>query len=135
MVCVYCGSETRVVNSRPQKRSNSIWRRRKCTSCKVTFSSSEHADYESLLVVHDATSHIVPFERDALFLSVYDACRHRKTATKDATALTDTVVSTLSSLHKNQGILESNDIIQTVSSVLEKFDKVAYVHYTAFHSL
>ena len=135
MVCIYCDSRTHVVNSRPKKRSNSIWRRRVCVICEAVFTSSEQVAYDSLLVVQSTASHIVPFQRDLLFLSIYDACRHRKTATADATALTDTVLGTLLSLGKNQGILKRNDIVQTANRVLGNFDKAACVHYLAFHPL
>lgn len=51
MVCIYCSGETQVINSRPQKRLNNIWRRRKCTACEGIFTTSESPDLTSSLVV------------------------------------------------------------------------------------
>jgi transcriptional repressor NrdR len=39
MTCPYCGSETKVVDSRPQE--DSVYRRRMCVACKARFSTTE----------------------------------------------------------------------------------------------
>ena len=39
MTCPYCGSETKVVDSRPQE--DSVYRRRECVDCKARFSTTE----------------------------------------------------------------------------------------------
>lgn len=39
MTCPYCGSETKVVESRPQE--DSVLRRRKCVDCKARFYTTE----------------------------------------------------------------------------------------------
>jgi transcriptional regulator NrdR family protein len=135
MVCVYCSAETNVINSRHQKRTNSVWRRRQCTACKAVFTSIEKNVYEnSLSFKHDKKS-IAPFMRDILFVSIYDACRHRHDAISDATALTDTILGEMQHSQSTQGIIERNDLIQTASNVLRRFDTAAYVHYQAYHRL
>ena len=69
MVCLQCGSETKVVNSRLQKRSNQVWRRRQCSSCQSIFTTQETADYSSIWLVKHSSGKLVPFSRDKLFLS------------------------------------------------------------------
>jgi transcriptional regulator NrdR family protein len=39
MTCPHCGSETKVINSRPQE--DSVYRRRECLMCKERFSTTE----------------------------------------------------------------------------------------------
>lgn len=75
-------------------------------------------------------SHIAAFNRDVLFLSLYESLRHRNTAVKDAAALTNTVIS---HLHAAGGVLEVNEIISQCKNALARFDNAAYVHYQAFH--
>lgn len=133
MVCIYCGSETRVINSRPQKRTNRVWRRRTCLSCGTTFTSIEAVDLSGSVRVRDPKS-LQPFQRDKLFLSIYDSLKHRKTATADATALTDTVISRLSAYMKDATV-DKNNIIATTLKVLKRFDRVAATYYAAFHPL
>lgn len=131
MVCIYCSSKTSVVNSRRQKRSNKIWRRRQCLKCQAIFTTSESVDLDKSLVI-TSNSQYKPLKRDKLFVSVYDSLRHRKTALNDATALTDTIINRLYARHSAQ--IEKNDVIKIASEVLKKFDKAGYVYYTAYHS-
>jgi len=132
MVCIYCGSKTEVTNSRLQKKLNRVWRRRRCRICDAVFTSQEQVIYDGAFAVRLSTSHIMPLSRDTLYLSVYDACRHRADAVTEATALTDTILSSLVLLAKD-GLLRREDIIATCSTVLKRFDTAAAVHYAAFH--
>lgn len=85
------------------------------------------------MVRNAATGKLTPFQRDKLYLSLYEACRHRKTAISDATHLTDTVLSRLLCLKEPSGILEREDILQATSTALEHFDQAAHTYYCAFH--
>lgn len=135
MVCVYCGKATQVVNSRLQKKGNSIWRRRRCRTCGAIFTSQERAAYNQSLAIQKDVSHIIPFERDFLFLSIYDACRHRAQSAADAAALTETVITTLLRSYAEQGLIRRDDVVLTASTVLKRFDTVACVQYLALHPL
>ena len=134
MVCVYCNNETAVINSRLQKQINNVWRRRQCLNCHAIFTTLEHTMYENTLAVQDSLANIVPFQRDVLFLSIYDSCKHRPNAISDAKALTDTVLSKLLAHKKNdKGLLSRSELAETTRSILKQFDNTAYVHYSAFH--
>lgn len=132
MVCIYCSSETKVANSRLKRRLNQVWRRRECLTCGMVVTSREAADYSGALAVRDANGALSPFLRDKLFLSLYNSLQHRKTALQDAMALADTVISRLLS-QSQHSILEDQSIANTSYLVLARFDKVAAVHYDAFH--
>ena len=135
MVCIYCGAKTQVINSRLQKRVNVVWRRRRCQSCRVVFTSLEQNDYENALVVERDASHIIPFRRDELFLSVYEACRHRHNAVADASALTKTILGQLPAIQTSEGRISRDKLVGLVYDALKRFDAVAAIHYNAFHSL
>lgn len=132
MDCIYCGNDTRVINSRPQKRANSIWRRRQCAQCSSVFTTIEETDYFNSLVITKNEKQLEPFNRDVLFISIYEACRHRPTALNDAQSLTVTILSKLLPL-VNQATIARNDIVHISSTVLTNFDKAAAVSYKAFH--
>ncbi len=133
MNCIYCAGDTSVVNSRPQKRTNSVWRRRECKDCGVIFTSNEHIDLSGVIVVRN-NRHSEPFSRDKLFISIHDSLKHRKAPLTDAQALTDTVIKHMLTVRiepeVSVGIL-SNYCHQ----VLEKFDRAAASHYAAFHDI
>lgn len=131
MVCIYCGSETKVTNSRPQKRANKVWRRRQCLSCMAIFTTTEVVDLSGSVRVAKQ-KHLQAFQRDKLLLSIHDSLKHRKTAVSDATGLTDTVIARLYPL-MTDSVLHTADIAVITLEVLNRFDKTAATHYAAFH--
>lgn len=133
MVCIYCSSETKVSNSRLQKKANQVWRRRACTSCGAVFTTLEAVEASQALRVRHTPKHSEPFSRDTLLLSIYDSLKHRKTAVTDATALTATVLGKLYPLI-HEATLERDDIVAIASETLRRFDPVAATHYQAFHT-
>lgn len=134
MVCIYCGGETQVVNSRHQKRSNQVWRRRQCQTCQGIFTSYEAADLTGSLLFRATLGHVEPFQRDYLFLSVHQAVGHRKTAAEDARALTDTIVGRLRGHIQDAGI-ERTQLVSVTTEVLKRFDRAAASAYAAYHPL
>lgn len=131
MVCIYCGGKTQVTNSRHQKQANNVWRRRKCLECSAIFSTIEQPDLSQALSVR-RTTHLEPFQRDLLFVSVYESLKHRKTALADATAITNTIIAQLRPFI-TQGILTIEHITEVSGAVLENFDTAAATHYRAYH--
>jgi transcriptional repressor NrdR len=133
MVCVYCHSNTQVINSRPQHRLQQVWRRRSCTSCGAVFTTHEAIDLSTSIVVRSHTGRPIPFNRDKLFISIYRAVGHRKQSLEDASALTATIIAKL--LHNAASArLLPDDIKKTSLTVLSHFDKAAAVQYQAYHS-
>lgn len=134
MVCVYCGGNTKVSNSRPQKKSNRIWRRRFCTDCQAVFTTIELYDPSQTWMVRGPLNKPNAFISEKLFLSIYESLKHRPSALLDAKYLTETVVNKLGRTTIN-GIISRDLITKTVSVSLNRFDKVAHTHYQAFHKL
>lgn len=132
MVCIYCGAETGVTNSRHQKRANQVWRRRQCRSCGAVFTTEERVNYDGVWLVRDKAGHSKPFSRQKLIMSLYRGLTHRKTALKDAEGLSETVINKLSRLVRD-GSLDAAAIISVAQVALNRFDKVASVHYAAHH--
>lgn len=131
MNCLYCSKDTHVINSRPQKRLNKVWRRRNCISCGSTFTTIESVNLNGSVSVRSPKG-LTPFLRDKIFLSIYESLKHRKTALTDATALTDTIISNLHPLMK-EVVIEKAKIVEMSLSALDNFDDAAATHYRAFH--
>lgn len=134
MVCVYCGSATKVTNSRRQRQGHAIWRRRQCLSCNAIFTSREQADLaESLRVQssHDQKK-LAPFRRDLLFVHLYESCKHRPTALGDAASLTQTVIDKLLS-DSSSGVISTQQITAITLQTLKHFDAAAATFYAAYH--
>ncbi len=122
-----------MINSRLQKKANQVWRRRRCLSCGNIFSSLEEVNWGQAARFNHK-GHLESFSRDKLFISLYEACRHRKTAISDAVGLTDTVLAklwpriTAASLTREQ-------VIGAATEVLKRFDKAAATAYQAYHPI
>ncbi len=134
MDCIYCGNNTLVTNSRPQKRRNAVWRRRQCEMCRQIFTTIESANFEASVLVNKNAGHAEPFQRDILFISVYEACRHRKDAGKAAGALTDTIMAGLFPQFQKAEV-SIQRIKEVATEVLTRFDRAAGTAYAAFHPI
>jgi transcriptional repressor NrdR len=133
MVCTYCSSETQVINSRHQKRTNSVWRRRKCGTCGSVFSTIERVDYEKSWVVQYQDGNLQPFLRDRLSISIYKSLQHRSTALTDAIGICMTVVSAAEKSIQN-GSITATALATIVHATLLRFDKPAATMYAAYHA-
>ncbi len=133
MVCIYCDSKTKtaVVNSRSSIKTRTTWRRRQCKHCHTIITTREYIDLENALRV-TSPSGLRPFLRDQLFIDVYKAISHKKSALTDATELTDTIVAALLPLQTN-GILTTTVIATTAHNIIARFDTAAGVSYAAHH--
>lgn len=131
MVCIYCGSETDVTNSRGQKRNNQVWRRRRCRGCEAVFTSHEAIDLSRALVVDSGRP--TPFLSDMLFTEVLLALQDRRDCYLAAREVTSTVIRELLKLPGLPRI-DSKQISQATAKVLKRLDKRAYLRYMAEHS-
>lgn len=133
MICPYCKKDSQVTNSRHQKRSNSVWRRRKCTSCNAIWTSLEHLHYATVWRVRKGNQNLTDFRQETLLISLYKALQHKKTADIGAKYVCDTVIARLTT--KKLAELPTTLIANTSYDVLRRYDKVAAALYKATHSL
>jgi transcriptional regulator NrdR family protein len=134
MICIYCGHETEVYNSRRMRRNPSVWRRRRCIACVAQFSTEELPDYDVSLVVKGLDGKLYPFSRDKLFLSLHNSLGHRKDALESATQLTATVIGKLLRSKKApDGVLAIQHLAQAGYLTLKRFDPLAANTYKAYH--
>ena len=131
MVCPYCGGKTQVFNSRSQKRTNSTWRRRKCTECSSLFTTEESYELSTVLRVKTDTGKLQPFSTAKLLISVYECCKHLKPPEKDSQALTDTICKDILDLQKP--IITPKEIASVAHYALKRLDNAAATQYSAFH--
>ena len=132
MVCIYCGSKTQVFNSRSQKRSNQVWRRRRCYNCLAVFTTLEAVDTGATWLVELVNGSKVTFERDTLFLSLYDCLKHIDDPVRAAKSLTETIIPKLTPL-VTAGVVKRSAIVSTAQVTLQRFDTVAGMQYAALH--
>lgn len=130
MVCIQCGSETKVANSRHQKRSNQVWRRRQCLGCGLTVTTEEIINYSGVWRVRNKQGQLEDFEPLKLTLSIYRSLQHRPKALNESRQLTITAISKLQA-HKS--VIDRSSLVSAVQVALNRFDKAASVYYEAHH--
>lgn len=136
MVCIYCGSPTSVNNSRLQRNNNHVWRRRSCANCSSVFTTIERPDLSGSFVVGSPTdkrNQLQSFNRDKLFLSIYECCKHRPNATEEAASLTQTVINQLVLEKRKNGLIERAAIAQNAYRALRRLDSAAAAIFAAYH--
>lgn len=132
MVCLHCHGPLQVINSRAQKTTNNVWRRRSCKQCDNVFTSIEKIDLTTSLRVKRSEG-LEPFFREKLFMSVYKSIEHKKKALQQAHDITEHVCAELMLHHAPQAVVDPAAIASITTKILKRFDAVAGLHYEALH--
>ena len=127
MVCIYCNTKTKTVNSRPGLRKNSTWRRLKCPNCKAIFTSVENIDLSRSVRV-EKNKAIEPFYKEKLFISIYEAINHLDNPAVNAEALTNTILRHITK-NLSSPLVSTSDIIKYSVSVLKRYDATSAIKY------
>jgi len=131
MICLHCGGQTKVTNSRRQKRNNQIWRRRQCLVCGAVFTTHEAVELESALSV-SRDGRNTAFLPDLLLNELILALKHRPDAYTAAREVLGTIVRRLLALPQKP-VFSASDITSVTTEVLKRFDWRAYLRYSADH--
>lgn len=134
MVCIYCGSETAVTNSRYKKRALSVWRRRACSHCKAVVTTFESYDLSTALLVKKRSGALEEFQRDKILISIARSIEHRKNTSQAASELTNSVLSQLLIKKPVSSIISTNDISHMTSIVLKRYDAVSSIKYLSYQA-
>ena len=134
MFCINCfHKNTKVTNSRPNKKQPTIWRRRQCTQCGTVFTTYERpslADNKPVILPSGKTE---TFNLGKLMLSIAKSFTHAPHEAEYNTLwLAQTVEDTLST---EQKVVTPEDIEATTHAVLKRFDELAAIQYAAQHQL
>lgn len=129
MVCPKCfHTNTQVYNSRSTKRTNSIWRRRRCTSCSYSFTTTEQADSSIYTVVNSRAEETL-FSFITLLYSIMEFSRHLPQQ-EDAYHLAKTIETKVLTRHTDLRIA-TQSIRDEAYKVLSAFDTQLYLSYLA----
>lgn len=131
MICLYCGGDTKVTNSRLQKRNNQVWRRRQCLLCQSVFTTHEQIELQSALSVQK-NGQTEPFMPGLLLNELMTALAHRKDVYMASEELLGAIVRKLLTLPQKP-LFKTSDISKITTDILKRFDRRAYLRYLADH--
>lgn len=132
MVCVYCGSDTEVVNSRPKKLDNAVWRRRLCVKCSAVLTTFEKYDLRTAFMVKKRSGALQSFQRDKLLISIARSIDHKNNSSQAASSLAENVLRNLLKNKPVDKIITSSDISNVTSLALKRYDPSSSIKYLSF---
>ena len=131
MKCPYCAfSDSKVVDSRPDKGGATIKRRRECESCGKRFTTHERVE-EVLPLVTKRDGRREPFDRMKLIAGIQKACEKRPVSVETIEKLVDRLeIRMQESGEKEVG---TTTLGEWVMAELHAVDQVAYVRFASVY--
>lgn len=139
MICPNCNqkNKTAVKNSRSKNSSSEVWRRRFCSNCKNTFTTTETPKLNETALVTNSEGKTSYFSLSILNASIYEAFGYNKKYGAEVSLwLSKNIESQLLIQEAIQNKELTTDFIKAVTfSVLENFDERASLQYRAQQNL
>lgn len=131
MKCPYCGHlEDKVVDSRSSQEGSSIRRRRECLKCQKRFTTYEHIEGASLMVVKKDDRREA-FDRNKLLSGLVKSCEKRPVSVEKLEEVVDEIERELQRKYEKE--VSSSDIGTLVMEKLGRIDQVAYVRFASVY--
>jgi transcriptional repressor NrdR len=129
--CPFCGkSDDRVVDSRENRDSDTIRRRRECLVCKRRFTTYEKVEQIALKVVKNDGSR-QEFDRGKLLRGLEKACEKRPVAPLQLEEIADAAENLLTEREERE--ITTTELGAFLMQRLHDLDQVAYVRFASVY--
>lgn len=131
MKCPFCGySDSKVVDSRPDKGGSGIRRRRECEECSKRFTTHERIE-EMLPLVLKKDGRREPFDRRKIISGITKACEKRPISIEEIERMVDRLETRLQESSEKE--ISTTLIGEWVMKELHDLDEVAYVRFASVY--
>jgi transcriptional repressor NrdR len=131
MKCPFCGfSDSKVVDSRPDKDSAAIRRRRECESCARRFTTFERIE-EVLPMILKKDGRREPYNRNKVVGGMKKACEKRPVSVDAIEEMANRLEARL--LESGEKEISGNVIGEWIMHELHDLDEVAYVRFASVY--
>jgi len=131
MKCPFCSYKNdRVLDSRLSKDGKSIRRRRECMKCRRRYTTHEHIEDASLLVIKK-DGRREKFDRNKIISGIIKACEKRPISLEKMEEVAASVEGAIFKDFDKE--VKSRDIGEIVIQKLSKLDDVAYVRFASVY--
>ncbi|HSX41360.1 MAG TPA: ATP cone domain-containing protein [Candidatus Saccharimonadales bacterium] len=132
MKCPFCREDTTdVFNTRPTKFGTQIWRRRRCLSCKESFTTYEAPDLAFVKVLKKS-GRKQRYSRAKLYSGIHGAFLSIPAKETTVDAVTDTIEAKI--LDTKAQEISSAKIAEIVLTTLKHFNTPAFMRFLAFQA-
>lgn len=130
MRCPFCESDTKIYNSRGNSAGNETWRRHRCRSCSLTFTTRERIDWSGKILIADDSGAVNPYSSERLLKSLLRAGGQGDYPDGTFTSLLETIEG---SLQKQRFFSKTNGSTKVITEVtilvLSRFDRGLALQY------
>ena len=131
MKCRYCGgTDSKVIDSRPNEDFSAIRRRRECIGCGRRFTTWERIEENPVMVVK-RDGRREPFERDKVAVGIRKACEKRPISADVQNRMLDEICREVA--NSNESEISTQVIGDLVMKQLRTVDEVAYVRFASVY--
>lgn len=131
MKCPFCGiSDSKVVDSRPDKGGSGIRRRRECEQCSKRFTTHERIE-DILPLVLKKDGRREPFDRMKIISGIKKACEKRPISVEEIERLVDRLETRIQETSERE--ISTTVIGEWVMKELHDLDEVAYVRFASVY--
>ncbi|MCL1947031.1 MAG: transcriptional regulator NrdR [Chitinivibrionia bacterium] len=132
MKCPYCKADdqNKVVDSRSNRESDAIRRRRECENCHKRFTTYEYIERAEIVVVKRDRRR-EDFSADKLRKGINIACTKRPISIDDVENLIEKIIKNAESSGKTE--IESREIGTMVMDELYALDQIAYIRFASVY--
>jgi len=132
MQCPFCNEDKdKVIDSRATDGGCAIRRRRQCQACNKRFTTYEHIEANTRLMVVKKDTSRVPYDRQKMLEGLQKACYKRKVSAQTLLQIIDETEEQLFKRHERE--IQSVDIGKALAERLKHVDQVAYVRYASVY--
>ena len=128
MRCQFCGSETKVIDSRPV--DETIRRRRQCPDCEKRFTTYERVELSMPMVVKSSGNR-VPYDREKVRTGFMRALHKRPVPTEYVDQSINRIEQRVLAFGERE--VASRVIGEMVMRELKKMDDVAYIRFASVY--
>lgn len=132
MRCPFCGKDKdKVIDSRSTDGGRCIRRRRECTDCAKRFTTYEHIEATTRLIVVKKDNSRVPYDRQKMAEGLEKACYKRPIPAEKITEIVEETEDAIFSKYDRE--VASVEIGRALAERLKKLDQIAYVRYASVY--
>ena len=125
MLCLDCGSPTRVLESRPADAGVAVRRRRECRSCGRRFTTFERVEVERLWV-QKRDGRRQPFDAAKLRAALGRAAHKRDVSSRELDRIVDAAAG---EAREGSGMIAADRIGELCLEALRRLDRGAYLQF------
>lgn len=131
MKCPYCAfADTKVIDSRPDKDSSAIRRRRECESCQRRFTTHERVE-EVMPMILKKDGRRESYDRSKVIGGMKKACEKRPVSINDIEDMANRLEARL--LESGEKEISGTVIGEWIMNELHDVDEVAYVRFASVY--